>query len=127
MEHLTAIQGVDICLDPFPQNGGVSTWESLRMGIPVVCMLGSWISSRLTASIVSSIGLRDWVAETEDEYLEIARKFAAAPDDLLALRRSLPDRIAASAAGDLDAYTRAVEAAYRAMWTEFCNGPMSPA
>jgi predicted O-linked N-acetylglucosamine transferase (SPINDLY family) len=120
-EHLAAIQGVDICLDPFPQNGGVSTWEALRMGVPVVCMLGSWITNRLSASIVSSIGLRDWVAETENGYLEIARKSAAAPDQLRALRCSLPDRIAVSPAGDLAAYTRAVEAAYRAMWTEFCD------
>ena len=54
-EHLAAIEGVDICLDPFPQNGGVSTWEALRMGVPVVCMLGSWITNRLSASIVSSV------------------------------------------------------------------------
>ena len=27
----------------------------------------------------------------------------------------------------LAAYTRAVEAAYRAMWTEFCNKPIPPA
>ena len=126
-EHLAAIEGVDICLDPFPQNGGVSTWEALRMGVPVVCMLGSWITNRLSASIVSSVGLRDWAAETENEYLEIACRFAAAPDQLQALRRSLPDRIAASPAGDLAAYTRAVEAAYRAMWTEFCNKPIPPA
>jgi predicted O-linked N-acetylglucosamine transferase (SPINDLY family) len=119
-EHLAAIRGVDICLDPFPQNGGVSTWEALRMGVPVVCMLGSWITNRLSASIVSAIGLHDWVADTEDGYLEIARKFATAPDHLRQLRRTLPDLIEASAAGNLDAYTRAVESAYRTMWTRFC-------
>ena len=97
------------------------------MGVPVVCMLGSWITNRLSASIVSSVGLRDWAAKTENEYLEIACRYAAAPDQLQALRRSLPDRIAASPAGDLAAYTRAVEAAYRAMWTEFCNKPIPPA
>ena len=34
-EHLAEFANIDISLDPFPQNGGVSTWESLQMGVPV--------------------------------------------------------------------------------------------
>jgi predicted O-linked N-acetylglucosamine transferase (SPINDLY family) len=122
-DHLATIQSVDICLDPFPQNGGVSTWEALRMGVPVVCLLGPWISSRLSASIVSAIGLPEWVADSEYSYLEIARQFASAPDRLRELRNALPAMIEASPAGNVTAYTRAVEAAYRTMWTEFCKSP----
>ena len=121
VQHLKAYQGVDISLDPFPANGGVSTWESLLMGVPVVCMLGTWISSRVSASIMSAIGLRDWVAENEEEYLAIACKYASVSQHLRQLRRSLPDLIAASPAGNVSAYTRAVEDAYQSMWQDYCR------
>src|SRR4029078_8781136 len=40
-DHLRAFEDIDISLDPFPQNGGISTWESLYMGVPVVAKLGN--------------------------------------------------------------------------------------
>lgn len=120
-EHLAAFKEVDISLDPFPQNGGISTLESLQMGVPVVAKLGNSIASRSAGAILTSVGMADWVADDADGYLAIAVKFAAAPDRLKTLRHELPGRIAASAAGDNAAYTRAVEKAYRTMWAQFCR------
>jgi predicted O-linked N-acetylglucosamine transferase (SPINDLY family) len=39
-DHLALVSSIDIMLDPFPQNGGVSTWEPLQLGVPVVTKLG---------------------------------------------------------------------------------------
>src|SRR5262249_12317788 len=39
-QHLAAFVTADIALDPFPQNGGVSSWEALHMGVPVIAKLG---------------------------------------------------------------------------------------
>ena len=69
--------GVDICLDPFPQNGGVSTWEALQMGVPVVARLGHGSASRIAAAVLSSIGLQDWIGDDDAAYIDIAVKFAA--------------------------------------------------
>ena len=79
-DHLAAFAQVDISLDTFPQNGGISTWESLYKGVPVVAKLGIGASSRAGASIVAAVGLSDWVAEDDDGYVEIARKFASQPN-----------------------------------------------
>jgi predicted O-linked N-acetylglucosamine transferase (SPINDLY family) len=119
-EHLRAFAQVDISLDPFPQNGGVSTWESLYAGVPVVAKLGHGASSRAGGSIVSAAGLNDWVAEDDEGYAALACKYAAQPAYLAKLRAELPSRIAASAAGNVEIYTRKVEEGYRQFWRDYC-------
>jgi predicted O-linked N-acetylglucosamine transferase (SPINDLY family) len=119
-EHLRAFANVDISLDTFPQNGGVSTWESLYAGVPVVAKLGNGASSRAGGSIVAAVGLDDWVADNDEGYAAIASKYAAQPAHLAKLRADLPARIAASPAGNVEIYTREVEAAYRQFWRDYC-------
>lgn len=116
-EHLAAYRHVDICLDPFPQGGGVSTWEALHMGVPVVAKIGNAIPKRLGGAILSSIGMADWVATDDDQYVDIALR--STPDQLRKLRRELPDLINARC-GPI-AYTRAVEEGYRTMWRTCCE------
>jgi predicted O-linked N-acetylglucosamine transferase (SPINDLY family) len=119
-DHLLAFAKVDISLDTFPQNGGISTWESLYKGVPVVAKLGNGASSRAGASIVAAVGLGDWVAEDDEGYAEIACRYAAQPSHLAKLRAELPAQIAASPAGNVEIYTREVEAGYRQFWRDYC-------
>ena len=115
-QHLAAYGGVDIMLDTFPQNGGVTTWESLWMGVPVVAMLGNKLASRISAAVLSALALTEWVAENEEGYFRIAVEKGSDPESLRRFRTGIRSRILASPAGNPDLYTRAVEAAYRAMW-----------
>src|SRR5262249_7273422 len=115
-EHLSTYAQVDICLDPFPHGGGVSTWESLYMGVPVVAKLGNGATSRVAGAILSATGLTDWVANDDDQYLDIALR--SNPDRLGAIRRELPGLIERRCSPI--AYTRAVEQAYRTMWQRYC-------
>jgi predicted O-linked N-acetylglucosamine transferase (SPINDLY family) len=120
-EHLKAFEAIDISLDPFPQNGGVSTWESLQAGVPVVALLGRSSASRAAAGIVTAVGLGDWVAEDDDGYIAIARRHAADPEALAKLRAALPQMAANSAAGNGELYTRKVEESYRSFWRRYCE------
>jgi predicted O-linked N-acetylglucosamine transferase (SPINDLY family) len=117
-EHLAAYQRIDICLDPFPHGGGVSTWEALHMGVPVVTKLGDGIASRAGGAILSAIGMPDWIAADDDQYVEIALQ--SNQDRLRTIRHGLPDLIDRHCSPA--AYTRAVEAAYRTMWQTCCGG-----
>ena len=121
LDHLAAFDDVDISLDPFPVNGGISTWESLQVGVPVVAKLGNSLPSRTSGAILTSVGMGDWVSENAEGYLAVAVNFAAAPDRLKALRQALPAKLAASASGNCAKYTKTVEAAYRTMWEEYCR------
>jgi predicted O-linked N-acetylglucosamine transferase (SPINDLY family) len=121
LEHLAAFNQVDICLDPFPHNGGVSTWEALQMGVPLVAKLGATMSSRISGAILTSIGMSDWVAEGTDNYVSIAVKNAGQVEHLAKLRRELIGGTRISSVHDGAAYTRAVEEAYRRMWRTYCH------
>jgi predicted O-linked N-acetylglucosamine transferase (SPINDLY family) len=121
-DHLSALNKVDICLDPFPQNGGVSTWEALQMGVPVVAKLGNTLSSRLAGAILSAVEMQDWVAENVEHYIEIAVARASRVAELAILRRELPGRIAASPAGNPEAYAGEVGKAYCSMWQAYYAG-----
>jgi len=119
-QHMAAFASIDISLDPFPQNGGVSTWESLQAGVPVVALLGSSAASRAAAGIVTAVGLGDWVAEDDDRYIAIARRHAAEPVALAKLRAELPAMVTNSAAGNGERYARKVEEGYRSFWRRYC-------
>jgi predicted O-linked N-acetylglucosamine transferase (SPINDLY family) len=120
--HLAMFADIDMSLDPFPQNGGISTWESLQMGVPVVTRLGNGPGARCGGAIVKAVGLDDWVADDDEGYLAIALKYASNPDALARLRAGLPDRAANSAAGNGAIYTRHVEEGYRKFWRDYCAG-----
>jgi len=116
-QHLAAYRQVDICLDPFPQGGGVSTWEALYMGVPVVAKLGKGAAGRVGGAILSAVGLGDWVADDDYRYVEIASQ--STPDRLRTIRHALPELIARHC-GPVE-YARAVEERYRAMWQKYCG------
>jgi predicted O-linked N-acetylglucosamine transferase (SPINDLY family) len=120
-EHLAVFDRIDIGLDPFPQGGGISTAEALHMGVPIVTLLGATVPSRITASFLDVLQMRDWVAETEDDYVRIALQKKADLNALAALRRQLRTRVVQSPYGDLERYVRAVEDAYRQMWKRWCD------
>jgi predicted O-linked N-acetylglucosamine transferase (SPINDLY family) len=120
-DHLRAFENVDISFDPFPQNGGVSTWESLQMGVPVVAKLGNCNSARVGGAILKSLGLDDWVGDDDDSYIAIALAKAANPSELQAVRQGMRARIAGSASGNSAIYTAKVEEAYRTLWRDYCG------
>ena len=120
-EHMAAFNRVDISLDPFPQGGGVTTMESLLMGVPVVTLYLPIFAGRVGASILTTLGLDDWIAETPEQYIEIAVRKAQGISALAELRLQLRSRFMTSALGDTDAYIRAAEQEYRQLWREWCG------
>jgi len=119
-QHLAAFNQIDIALDPFPHGGGVTAMEGLMMGVPVVTLRWPTIAGRLSASILTSLGLTDWIAETQQQYIELAIQKAGEVQSLAALRKALPVILANSVIGDQARYVRCVEHEYRLLWQEWC-------
>lgn len=120
-EHLAAFNQIDISLDPFPHGGGVTTLESLMMGVPVVSLRWPTIVGRLSASILTTLGLTDWIAETPEQYIQLAIQKTQNLRVLSDLRQQLHSIFASSIFGNTDAYVRIVEQEYRQLWRKWCE------
>jgi predicted O-linked N-acetylglucosamine transferase (SPINDLY family) len=113
---------MDIALDPSPFAGGTTTFDALWMGVPVVSHAGDRSSSRGGLGILATLGRRDWVASTPDEYIAIARRLAADPGALSSIRKGLRDELRASPLMDNKGFTRELEAQFESIWRDWCRG-----
>lgn len=120
-DYLALHGAADIVLDTFPYTGGTTTCHALWMGVPVVTLTGNTATSRGGASLLSAVGLGELVADTPEEYLDIAAALAQDRPRLAALRAEMRDRMAASPLMDAERFTRNLEEAYRAMWVSWCD------
>ena len=112
---------VDIALDTVPYNGGTTSLQAMWMGVPVVALEGHNFVSRMGASFLNAAGMRDWVAATDAEYVQIAVAKAQDRQALLSLKKGLRQHLQACPAWHIDQYTRDFEGALRQMWTAHCN------
>ena len=112
---------IDIALDPFPCNGGTTSFDTLWMGVPFVTLAGTNFISRLGVTILHNGGLDELIASSEQEYIEFASALALDPARLRAMRSGLRERTRASPLMDIRRFTRHLEQAYRDMWGRWCD------
>ena len=121
-EHLEQYQRLDVALDTFPYNGTTTTCEALFMGVPVITLSGDRHAARVGRSLMTRIGLPEFVARSPQEYVAIAAGWAADPSPLRALRAGLRDQFERSPLRDEVGFTRSLEVALRQMWRLWCAG-----
>jgi predicted O-linked N-acetylglucosamine transferase (SPINDLY family) len=121
-EYLKRYHELDLCLDPFPYNGHTSTFDALWMGVPVVTLAGRTGVGRAGVSLLSNVGLPELIAETPEQYVQIAVQLATDLKRLAAMRSGLRRRMETSPLMDGRTYAADVEAAFRSMWQTWCGG-----
>lgn len=95
-DHLARYQDVDIALDPFPYNGVTTTCEALWCGVSVIALAGGNHRSRVCASFLEAMDLKELVADSPAAYVQIAATLAEDPERLASLREGMRDRMAGS-------------------------------
>jgi protein O-GlcNAc transferase len=112
---------LDLALDPFPYNGGLTTCEALWMGVPVITCPGETFVSRHSLSHLTAVGLTGTIARTFDEYVELAVSLAADLPMLTSLRATLRDRMAASPLCDGHRFAENLMRLLRDVWLRWCE------
>ena len=76
-EFLKNLAEFDMVLDTFPYSGGTNNLESAWLEIPVLTMEGNNFLSRCGSSVNMNLGMEDWIAKNNDEYIEKAVLFSS--------------------------------------------------
>jgi len=115
------VRGLDISLDCFPHSSGVTLFESLYLGVPFVSLADRPSVGRLGSSLLRGAGHPEWIAQTEEEYVEKAVALASDLPRLADLRAGLRAQIESSPLMDEAGFARKTEAAYRQMFANWAQ------
>jgi protein O-GlcNAc transferase len=120
-EYLRLYESIDIGLDPLPYNGITTTCDALWMGVPVVTLRGNTAAGRAGASILSTVGLPELIAENDEQFVQIAGALADDKTRLAELRSTMRSRMRHSPLTDGQRFARGLESAYRGAWLEYAR------
>jgi protein O-GlcNAc transferase len=118
-DHLELYNAIDIGLDPFPFNGATTTCEALWMGVPVITLLGDRHVGRVGASILTNVGLTDFIAQDIDGYIQLAVEMAANTNYLQEIREGLRERMQRAPLCDGRSFVSDVESVYQEIWQRY--------
>lgn len=69
---LSLLSGMDLALDSFPYTGVTTVVDAVEAGLPTISLKGARLRSMQGAAILEAAGLQECVAESEDQYVELA-------------------------------------------------------
>jgi len=110
------LRGIDIGLDCFPHNSGTTLFETLYMGLPFVTLAGRPSVGRIGSAILEGVGHPEWIAQTEEEYVDKVVALAADLPALARQRATLRQQMKDSRLMDEEGFARNVEQAYAHMF-----------
>lgn len=117
-DHMGVYGMVDIALDTFPYNGTTTTCDALWMGVPVVTLRGQTHMSRVSSSLLHSVGLDQLCTDTPEAFIQTSTELAADREALSQLRATLRSRMQGSPLMNTKRFARSVEDAFEQMWNQ---------
>ena len=118
-EYLARYRIADLFLDTLPYNAGTTASDALRMGLPVLTLMGESFASRMAASLLNAVGLVELITTNQKAYESLAIELASHPKRLEAVRNKLRDKLKTSALFNPMLFTKHLESAYLAMYQRY--------
>ena len=121
-EYLARYGLCDLFLDTFPFSAHATGSHALFGGCPLLALPGQTFASRVSASLLTALGLNDLIASSPQDYVAKATRIGTDAG----LRRILKERLAAakqtSPLFDAARFARDIERAYTVMMDRFNAG-----
>ncbi|MEE9606050.1 MAG: tetratricopeptide repeat protein [Candidatus Scalindua sp.] len=121
-EHLARLRLADMVLDTRIVNGAATTSDALWVGVPVITLQGSNFASRMSSSILTGIGLSEFIVHSIEEYEALAVRLAHNPGELQMIRQKLTKNLSTEPLFDTPRFAKNLEKAYKEIWKIFMAG-----
>jgi protein O-GlcNAc transferase len=121
-EHLARLRLADLALDTRIVNGHTTTSDALWAGLPVITLEGFHFASRVSASVLTAIGLPEVIVHSLEEYESLAVRLANNPPQLQEIQKRLAENRLTAPLFDTPRFARNLERAYQEMWNIFAAG-----
>ena len=118
-DHLARYGLADIFLDTHPYNAHTTAVDSLKVGVPVLTLIGQSFASRVAASLLNAIGLPELIANTQEEYEALAIELGLNPKKLAGIKLKLAKNRLTNPLFDTRLFTKNLEAAYIKMYEQY--------
>ncbi|QOZ28893.1 glycosyltransferase family 41 protein [Bradyrhizobium sp. CCBAU 51753] len=121
-EHLARHRLADLFLDTLPYNAHTTASDALWAGLPVVTRIGPTFAGRVAASLLTAVGLPELIAQTAEQFEDLAVRLAKHPDELAAVKAKLERNRLTAPLFDTASFARHIESAYQAMVDRYRAG-----
>ena len=117
-DHLNRLKLIDIFLDTFPYNAHTTSSDAIRMGIPIVTLIGKSFASRVSASILNQVNMSQLVVNNIEDFEKVAIELATKKDKLKDIKNEIKKNIKHSKLFDSLAFTKSLEKIYQDLINE---------
>jgi len=114
--HLARMQLADLALDTRIVNGHTTTVDALWANLPVLTLKGKHFCSRVSASVLNSIDLKQLIARNLKEYEQIAVAIASTPSRAKQLTNKILNNKKTFPLFDTEKFTKNLEDGYKTVW-----------
>jgi len=118
-EMLEKYNQIDIALDPFPYSGVTTSLEANWMGVPLLTKKGNNFYSRIGVSINKNLGMDDWIANNEKDYILKAVSKASDLEKLFQIKKELRNKFLKSPLSSTKQYAKHFENCLNLIWKKY--------
>ena len=120
--HLARYSHCGLLLDTPVFNAASTALDALWAGVPVLALKGDREFSRISASLLSALGMPELICDSPATYERRAVELARNAKQLAALRKSLAARRLSAPLFDIAGFVGALETAYAKIWQTHLAG-----
>lgn len=119
-DYFASYAEVDVLLDTFPYPGGTTTAEALWMGVPTLTLAMPGMLGRQGEALLANAALKDWIAYSEEEYVQKAISLAHSDgqqrQELADLRSRMREQVRQSSVFNAQQFAQDFVSAMYGMW-----------